>query len=52
MGDNTAIKEFEIMADSRIRVGGCFIETPSGDIDARLESMYSVIKQALLEGEE
>lgn len=52
MGNNTAIKEFNIEADPRIRVGGCFIETPSGDIDARLESMYEVIKQALLDGED
>jgi len=52
MGSNTAIKEFNIEADPRIRAGGCFIETPSGDIDARLESMYDVIKQALLDGED
>ncbi len=51
-GNHTAIKEFEIEPDPRIRVGGCFIETPAGDIDARLESMYEVIKQALLEGED
>ncbi|MFH1700036.1 MAG: FliH/SctL family protein [Candidatus Zixiibacteriota bacterium] len=52
MGSNAAIKEFNIEPDPRIRVGGCFIETPSGDIDARLESMYEVIKQALLDGED
>ncbi|MEE9441144.1 MAG: FliH/SctL family protein [candidate division Zixibacteria bacterium] len=52
MGSNTAIKEFNIEPDPRIRVGGCFIETPSGDIDARLESMYDVIKQALIDGED
>lgn len=51
-GNHTAIKEFIIEPDPRIRVGGCFIETPAGDIDARLESMYDVIKQAILEGEE
>ncbi|MCK5127149.1 MAG: hypothetical protein KAR42_12920 [candidate division Zixibacteria bacterium] len=52
MGNNTTIKEFIIEPDSRIRVGGCFIETPAGDIDARLESMYEVIKQAILEDED
>jgi flagellar assembly protein FliH len=51
-GSNTAIKEFIIEPDPRIRVGGCFIETPSGDIDARLESMYEVIRQAILDGED
>lgn len=51
-GNHTAIKEFVIEPDPRIRIGGCFIETPAGDVDARLESMYDVIKQAILEGEE
>ena len=51
-GTNTAIKEFIIEPDPRIRIGGCFIETPAGDIDARLESMYEVIKQTMLEGED
>lgn len=49
-GNNTAIKEITIEADSRVRVGGCFIETASGDIDARLESMYDVIRQAIGDG--
>lgn len=51
-GADTAIKEFILEADPRIRIGGCFIETPSGDIDARLESMYDVIKQSFLAGED
>jgi flagellar assembly protein FliH len=46
-GADTAIKEFAFEADPRVRVGGCFIETPAGDIDARLESMYDVIAQAM-----
>lgn len=49
---DTAIKEFSIEPDPRVRSGGCFIETPAGDIDARLESMYDVISQAILGGEE
>lgn len=48
-GSDTKIKEFIIEADPRVRSGGCFIETPAGDIDARLDSMYDVIKQAILE---
>lgn len=51
-GNDTTIKEFNFEPDPRIRVGGCFIETPSGDIDARLESMYDVIRQAILDGED
>ena len=51
-GQDTAIKEFIIEPDPRVRVGGCFIETPSGDIDARLDSMYDIIKQSILEGED
>ncbi len=47
-GQDTAIKEFHLEGDRRVRRGGCFIETPTGDIDARLESMYEVIKQTIL----
>ncbi len=51
-GRDTAIKEFKLEADPRVQKGGCFIETSSGDIDARLESMYEVIKQTILGGED
>lgn len=51
-GSDTLIKEFIIEGDSRVRVGGCFIETPAGDIDARLESMFDIIKKSILEGED
>lgn len=47
---DTAIKEFIFEPDPRVRIGGCFIETPAGDIDARLESMYDVIQQTILDG--
>jgi len=46
-GADTAIKEFAFEADPRVRAGGCFIETPAGDVDARLESMYDIIAQAM-----
>jgi flagellar biosynthesis/type III secretory pathway protein FliH len=45
---STSIKEITIEADPRVRFGGCFIETPSGDIDARLESQFEVIAEALV----
>lgn len=44
---STTIKELTIEADPRVRFGGCFIETPSGDIDARLESQFEVIEDAI-----
>lgn len=51
-GPHTAIKEFAIEPDPRVKFGGCFIETPSGDIDARLESMFEVIERAITTAEE
>jgi flagellar biosynthesis/type III secretory pathway protein FliH len=51
-GSKTAIKELAIEADPRVRVGGCLIETPSGDIDARLESMHEIIGNALRSDED
>ncbi|MCP4567859.1 MAG: hypothetical protein GY841_09805 [FCB group bacterium] len=50
-GRDTAIKEITFEADPRVRAGGCFIETPSGDVDARMESMFEIIRQSLLDGE-
>lgn len=50
-GRDTAIKEISFEADPRVRAGGCFIETPSGDIDARMESMFEIIRQSLIDGE-
>lgn len=41
------IKDLSFSADPRVRYGGCFIETPSGDIDARLSSQFEVIEQTL-----
>jgi flagellar biosynthesis/type III secretory pathway protein FliH len=35
-----------------VKYGGCFIETPTGDIDARLESQFEVISDAVLGAEE
>lgn len=45
------IKEVAIEADPRVKYGGCFIETPHGDIDARLESQFEIIAETLLSDE-
>ena len=45
------IKELTFAPDPRVRFGGCLIETPGGDIDARLESQMEVVADALLEPE-
>ncbi|UCC43440.1 MAG: hypothetical protein JSU65_09875 [Candidatus Zixiibacteriota bacterium] len=52
LAGSTTIKDLTFEADSRVKLGGCFIETPSGDIDARLESQFEVIEEALLADEE
>lgn len=49
---STTIKEISIESDPRVRYGGCFIETPTGDIDARLESQFEVIEETILASEE
>ncbi len=48
LGNSTSIKDLTFEADPRVRMGGCFIETPTGDIDARLESQFEVVTNALL----
>ena len=45
---STTFKELTVVPDARVRYGGCFIETPNGDIDARLESQFEVIEDTLL----
>jgi flagellar assembly protein FliH len=45
------IKELIVEADARVRLGGCFIQTPTGDIDARLESQFEIIESAILADE-
>jgi len=46
---SAAIKEITIEPDPRVQYGGCLIETPTGDIDARLESQFEVIEEAMLD---
>lgn len=52
MQGSTSIKDIEILPDPRVKYGGCFIETPSGDIDARLESQFEIIENTIAAPEE
>lgn len=52
LDSSTSIKEIKIVGDPRVKHGGCFIETPSGDIDARLDSQFEVIKDILHKSED
>lgn len=52
MVGSATIKEISIEPDPRVRYGGCLIETPTGDIDARLESQFEVIEETILSDEE
>ena len=47
LGQSTEIKDLAIESDPRVKHGGCFIETPSGDVDARIESQIDVIDDIL-----
>lgn len=49
---STTIKQIQVVPDARVQYGGCFIETPNGDIDARLESQFEVIREVLMADEE
>lgn len=44
---STEIRDLQIEADPRVGFGGCFIRTPAGDIDARLESQFEIIEDTL-----
>ena len=47
MGESTAVKEISIEPDARVRYGGCFIETPTGDVDARVDSQLDIISEEI-----
>ncbi|MFQ5607021.1 MAG: FliH/SctL family protein [Candidatus Zixiibacteriota bacterium] len=44
---STEIREFSLQSDPHVGYGGCFIRTPSGDIDARLASQFEIIEEAV-----
>ena len=50
--DSALIKSLTVEPDPRVKCGGCLIETPGDDIDARLESQFEVIRETILSGEE
>src|SRR6266542_2940076 len=39
----------EIAADDRVELGGCLLETPSGNLDSRLEVQLANLRRTLLE---
>lgn len=45
--EDAMARQFAIEPDPRAHKGGCFIETPSGDLDARLDSQFEIIAQTL-----
>ncbi len=51
-GESAAIKELNFEADARVRYGGCFIETPTGDVDVRLETQMDIISGLIAEGQD
>ncbi len=51
-GESTVIKKIIIEPDKRVRHGGCFIETPTGDVDARIESQLGIIAESIGENED
>ncbi|HSH00502.1 MAG TPA: FliH/SctL family protein [candidate division Zixibacteria bacterium] len=44
---STEIRKISLQPDARVGHGGCFIRTPSGDIDARLESQFQIIEETV-----
>lgn len=46
------VKQIEIVDDQRVGGGGCIIETPSGTIDACLNTQMRNVEKALREGEQ
>lgn len=48
-GSVQGIRKFKVLADNSVTPGGCVIETPNGNVDARIESQLGEIEQALME---
>ena len=51
LGTDAAVKDISLQADPRVRFGGCLIETPKEDVDARLDSQLEVIEEQLRRAE-
>lgn len=43
---STDIRKFTLESDSQVGYGGCFIRTPTGDIDARLASQFAILEES------
>ncbi len=43
------LESVEVISNSSIKRGGCFLETPCGDVDARMETQLSIISKCLEE---
>ena len=43
------IRKFKVLADASVTPGGCVVETPNGNVDARIERQLGEIEQVLLE---
>jgi flagellar assembly protein FliH len=46
---SVGMSELEIMPDGRIEPGGCLLETEAGSVDARISTIATQVKQALLQ---
>lgn len=52
LGIADGLSDLEIVSDRRVQPGGCIVDTPSGSMDARLETQLEHIEQALAACEE
>ncbi len=44
-----SLRELNVIEDRRITAGGCVVESPSGDFDARLETQIEQIRRKLMD---
>lgn len=44
------LRELEVIHQPQVSRGGCIVETPAGDVDARMETRFEKIAQVLLPG--
>ena len=42
------VRFLDIVADPKVNLGGCIIESESGAVDARLETQLRVLERAML----
>lgn len=48
-GSVQGIRKFKVLADNGVAPGGCVIETPNGNVDARIDSQLGEIEQAIMD---